>query len=323
MLLFGWEGSPLKDLSEQGRVRNIPIPTRRATFKEATRVYELLTTAVISPTSLVKTTEAEVTVTQVKPKAATTTANLPDTASKPKEKGTDHLKKRDDKPKQEPKVTEPEPEEAEPPLDENLARLVSFCINGDRSALTDALKEFPSLHTTVFGKEYFREDKRFENCDVALGFVSMAAAISDPELVEWLLDHGFDPAAGSSPYLATKNKAVRTLLRRYWAQNPDKFDYVKAGIPAPLTDADLEAQAERDRAKRKKEKLKKKEKTQAKIEAAKSPEQRARELRAAAAEARLLGNRCASCKKSLQGLVPFERLAYKYCSIDCVDNHRQ
>lgn len=322
MLLFGWEGSPLKELLEQERVRNIPIPTRRATFKETTRVYEVLTTVIISPVSLVQDLDHESEVTQPKPKPTTVPTGSSSSASKPKEKGTDHLKKRDDKPKPDPKLSQVEPKEDEPPIDEGLVRLASLCVKGDKSALQDILTEVPDLPVTVFGKEYFRGDQRFENVAGSLGPVGIAATISDSGLVEWFLDHGFDPAVGSSPYLATKNKSVRTLLRRYWAQNPDKYDYAKAGIPSPLTDADLQAQAERERAKRKKEKDKKKEKAQAKIEAAKTPEQRARELRAVAAEARMLGNRCASCKKSLEGLVPFERFAYKYCSVECVSDHR-
>ena len=65
-----------------------------------------------------------------------------------------------------------------------------------------------------------------------------------------------------------------------------------------------------------------------------------REKRAAAAEARQKahmaaaatpsplagssitnGPACHWCKKSLAGIVPFERLGKKYCSVDCVDKH--
>jgi len=64
-----------------------------------------------------------------------------------------------------------------------------------------------------------------------------------------------------------------------------------------------------------------------------------REKRAAAAEARLkaqmapaspaLGSSstakgpvCHWCKKTLAGIVPFERMGNKFCSVDCVDKHR-
>lgn len=324
MLLFGWEGSPLKELVDQGRVRAIPIPTRRATFKEASRVYEELTTIIISPTSLAA---ANVPTAANQPKISLPERSIsktPVSIQESKEKGTDHLKKRDQKTKQglKPPVIE-EPKEELPPVVESFARVLSFCMQDDRSSLSDALEKNPDLSTFAFGREYFAKDGRFDNIQGPLGLVAVAAAIDAVDRVEWLMDHGVDPAIGFSPYLATKSKSVRNFLRRYWALNPDKYDYVKAGIPSPLSEADIEAQAERERAKRKKEKHKKKEKAQAKIEAAKPPEQRARELRAAAAEARMLGNSCAWCKKSLAELVPFERLAFKYCSIDCVDKHRQ
>jgi Vms1-associating treble clef domain len=134
----------------------------------------------------------------------------------------------------------------------------------------------------------------------------------------WLLDNGVSPCIGASPYLSTKSKAVRNLLRRYWSMHPTKYDYAAAGIPSPMTDDDVAREAE----KRRRERMKKRDKKDQKAEATKPPEVRAREARAAAAELRFLGNRCAQCKKSLEGMVPFERLSYKYCSTDCVSKHR-
>lgn len=49
-----------------------------------------------------------------------------------------------------------------------------------------------------------------------------------------------------------------------------------------------------------------------------------REKRALAAENRLKGTEnCANCGKALTGLVPFERLIYKYCTTQCVLQHRR
>ena len=55
-----------------------------------------------------------------------------------------------------------------------------------------------------------------------------------------------------------------------------------------------------------------------------------RERRARAAEQRMAqlgiapsGPLCASCQRPLQGLVPFERLEFKYCSTKCVADHRK
>ena len=64
------------------------------------------------------------------------------------------------------------------------------------------------------------------------------------------------------------------------------------------------------------------------------PEELERERRARAAEQRLgsqqaasgvvpTGPRCTFCERSLQGLVPFERLEFKYCSTKCVAEHRK
>lgn len=294
-------------------------------------MYEELSTVVLSSTSLLPTA---VQPPQTKPKSVPPVApkSTKDAPSKTKEKGTDHLKKRDDKPK--PDASENGTEtsgdatdaSSAPPLpllDEALVRLAKLCLNFDKPALSEWLEQTPAIASTLLGPEYFRDDARFAKLEEPIGLVGVSTVAGLPDAVEWLLDHGADPAIGASPYLATKHKGVRMTLRKYWAAYPDKYNYAAAGVPSPLTQEDLDTMLERERAKRKKEKLKKKEKTQAKVDAAKTPEQRARELRAAAAEARLLGNRCAACKKSLVGKVPFERLAYKYCSVKCVDKHRK
>lgn len=282
----------------------------------------------MSPTSLLQTEKIEDKMhADPKPSKASVTSKPSTARSKPAEKGTDHLKKREDKPYQHPKpsVSDMPPEQPllPPKIDERLLHLFSLCLKGDKESLGDAFIEDPDARNSVFEPQYFPSDERFSKVTEALGFVGVAAAMGMPELVDWLMDQGVDPCLGASPYLATKGKATRNALRRYWAQHPEKYDYAKAGFPSPLADTDVEAQAEKERAKRKKEKQKKKDKAQEKIEASKTPEQRARELRAAAAEARLLGNRCAGCRKPLEGLVPFERLSFKYCSIDCLNKHRQ
>lgn len=321
---MGWDGSPLKPLSEDGRVRTIPIPTRRATLKETQRVYEELSSVVISPVSLLSSA-SQPPLSKPKPVSSAPKPKK-DTTSKPKEKGKDHLKKRDEKPKTVASTLTDDEVDASPPpptpLDDALVRLAKICLDFDEAALTDVLQA-PAMAGTTLSPEYFADDVRFAKIDEPIGLVGVAAVAGRPDVVEWLMDHSVDPAVGTSPYLATKNKGVRTALRKYWAAHPDKFDYEAAGVPSPLTNEDLDAMAERDRAKRKKDKLKKKDKSQAKKEASKTPEERARETRAAAAEARLLGNRCAACKKSLVGKVPFERMDFKYCSVNCVEKHRK
>jgi len=51
-----------------------------------------------------------------------------------------------------------------------------------------------------------------------------------------------------------------------------------------------------------------------------------REIRARAAEIRMATSKgslegCAFCSKPLT-MIPFERLTYKYCSMDCLKNHK-
>ena len=321
--MVGWNGSPLETAEARNALRNIPLPTRRATLKEAKRVYEELSSVRISSTSLAATVEAKKLLEKAKPapvlKAPKQVSTPVDKG--PKEKGTDHLKKREESEKNVAKISEEtEKREDLPVIDPETARLFSLCSEGARQELVDALSSDDAIKLIVFERHYFPSDARFEKVEGALGLIGVCAVCGHADVVEALLDHGVSPAIGASPYVSAKPKVVRLVLRTYWGRHPSKYDYAAAGIPGPLTEAEVEEMAERERAKRRKDREKKKDKAR---EKAKTPEQRARELRAAAAEARFLGNKCASCKKSLQGLTPFSRLAYKYCSTDCVNKHKQ
>lgn len=311
-------------MQENNALRNIPIPTRRATLKEATRVYEELSSVRVSSASLLESPEVQQKLAQAKPTVLAKPAKVtkPATEKKPKEKGTDHLKKRDEKEKNVTDNAEHAGEEINetPEVDPELERLFKLCFDGAKREVSEALEANESFKSTLFEQHYFPENPRFEKIEGGLGLVGVAAVCGHADLVECLLDLGVSPTVGASPYVSTKAKAVRVLLRTYWGRHPSKFDYATAEIPSPLTQAEVEEMAEKERAKRRKDREKKKEKAR---ESAKTPEQRARELRAAAAEARFLGNKCAGCQKSLAGITPFSRLAYKYCSTDCVNKHKQ
>lgn len=321
-MLIGWSDSPLKLAQEKEAIRNIPIPTRRATLKEAQRVYAELSTVRVSAVSLVESQDVKPEEPEEKPKASAPEKLLePKEPKKPAVKGTAHLKKRveeEKKLKPEEKVEEPEPE-----VDDELAALLKLVIANEQDGVLQQVRGNPQVSTTLFDRHYFRDDKRFEKLEEGIGLVGVAAVCGHQNLVEKLLDAGVSPTTGASPYVMGKTKAMRMFLRKYWGANPDLYDYAAAGIPSPLSEAELKEIAEREKVRRKREREKKKEKAREKVEAAKPPEQRARELRAAAAESRRLGNRCASCKKSLAGATSFERLAYKYCSTACVSQHRQ
>lgn len=78
------------------------------------------------------------------------------------------------------------------------------------------------------------------------------------------MELGCDPtlndSSGRVPYMVASDKETRATFRRFMGSYPDRFDYVKAAIPSPLTD-DIEKQkAEKLAEKRKLQKQAKKEK---------------------------------------------------------------
>jgi hypothetical protein len=336
-LLVGWDGSPLAVHAKQDRVRSIPFPTRRATLKEATRVYEELMTAVLSSTS-VRSAEPNHQESSAKSELKESRLSaIPDRTSRmpnlPKERGTAHLKKRSEKSEEiqfdfagpigQDETSQDVQENNALPIEEAKLKLVRACVTGDVEYLKVALSKGAGLDgaaekTCTFHNRYFKEFDALADTAESLGLVGVAAVAACVPVLTWLLDNGVSPCIGASPYLTTKSKATRNALRRYWSLNPDAYDYVAAGLPSPLTEEDIARDAERKR----RERMKKREKKDQKAEAAKPPELKAREQRAAAAESRFLGNRCANCKRSLEGMTPFERLSYKYCSTDCVSKHR-
>lgn len=248
----------------------------------------------------------------------------------PAVKGTAHLKKRES----EPASSETGAEKVD--LDDDYVQLIAD-IAGNKLPETQArLTESPQLKFAEYGVEYFKTHERLKSITHGLGLVCIAAGCGSLDVLEWLMLEKVPLQVGCSPYMVTKTKRVRTFLRKFWAQHPDLHDYAAAGIPAPLSEADVAASAEKERQKRKRERDKKSEKKNEKSflasEATKPAHIRARELRAAAAEARVAGlqarplvnsNMCTVCKKSLEGIVPFERLTFKYCSMDHVQKHRK
>ena len=182
------------------------------------------------------------------------------------------------------------------------------------------------------------------------------------ELLEAGSDPAEKDLRGRTAYMVTKSKAVRDAFRRFRAAAGEgAWDWHAAGVPEALT-AELEARkAEKDAKKKEKDKARKKaakerkqkkaleeaeraraaEEARAREEAEQArrteakrakPKLSRRELMAAAAERRMaalsLGKDpavpvCANCDASLEGKTPFERLALKYCSPQCVAEHRQ
>jgi hypothetical protein len=213
---------------------------------------------------------------------------------------------------------EEDDEEVVVPLDDELVALLKACVVGDIPALEASV--VGDRKAVTFHKGYYAAVEGLAvQTDEDVGLIGAACAAGCIPAINWLLDNGVSPCVGASPYLSSKSKAARIALRSYWGKHPGAYDYARAGIPSALSDEDGVRAAEKKRRERKK----KRDKKDAKEDDAKPPEVRAREARAAAAERRLAGpNGCASCRESLAGKVPFERLQFKYCSTDCVAKHR-
>lgn len=78
------------------------------------------------------------------------------------------------------------------------------------------------------------------------------------------MELGCDPslfdASGRVPYMVASDKETRATFRRFMGVYPNRFDYVKAAIPSPLTDEIEKQKAEKLAEKRKLQKQAKKEK---------------------------------------------------------------
>lgn len=78
------------------------------------------------------------------------------------------------------------------------------------------------------------------------------------------MELGCDPslcdASGRVPYMVASDKETRATFRRFMGANPNRFDYVKAAIPSPLTEEIEKQKAEKLAEKRKLQKQAKKEK---------------------------------------------------------------
>ncbi|KAJ7346000.1 hypothetical protein JRQ81_001950 [Phrynocephalus forsythii] len=174
----------------------------------------------------------------------------------------------------------------------------------------------------------------------------VAAAAGRSAVVQLLLENGADPAVrdrqGQPPYCVSANKQTRAEFRRFMAEHPEKYDYVRAQVPGPLT-TEMEArQVERRRAHKAQRKQREKEEREAQLllEQEQQEKQRFallsdREKRALAAERRLASQlkdsstplmnirRCWLCGESLLGRVPFHYLDFCFCSTTCLQAHRK
>lgn len=147
---------------------------------------------------------------------------------------------------------------------------------------------------------------------------------------------------GQTPYIVAPDKDTRNVFRKYMGENPDKYDYIKAQVPGPLT-AEIESKkTEKKKAQKALRKQREKEQKEEKRKQESEAEEKKRfasltdrEKRALAAERRLaeqvaatgvgLSNvkRCWMCGESLLGKIPFQYLEFSFCTPRCVQAHRK
>jgi len=181
----------------------------------------------------------------------------------------------------------------------------------------------------------------------------LAVASTSPVLTKLLLHAGASPilkdGQGKVPYEHAVEKDQRDEMRRYMALAPQQWDYKAAKVPSPLTQ-DMEAgqnkkKQDKKRAQAKAKAARDKAKREGERESARIAEERLvqdtqrlrmkqltpRERSLLAAEARLAATQgirgstsgiCTQCNTGLDGLVPFERCGVKFCSVNCVKDHR-
>ncbi|CAJ0826061.1 6587_t:CDS:2, partial [Entrophospora sp. SA101] len=151
-----------------------------------------------------------------------------------------------------------------------------------------------------------------------------ASSLGHYDIVEYLLKQGANPTQTSkiknmTAYEIAKDKETRNVFRRFMADEPDKYDWKLARVPSYKVGTKATTT----------------ESSSSEVYLiGLTPEERLnieREKRARAAEERLLklsnrgvttninnNNICKMCRKSLSGLIPFDKFNLKFCSTQCV-----
>ncbi|CAG09306.1 unnamed protein product [Tetraodon nigroviridis] len=322
-IFFGGRAAPLD--KKDPRIRSIPFATRRATFREAQRVHEVLSTIHVYEVSKTKAGNAEEDILEA------TTGN-----------GTEER----------PSRTNTGAQSADDSVEYSLRdSLFTACKVGDIDSL-HTLLQLPTQRADIHQQSVSHPSAALgallnEPVDSS-GFtlLHVATAAAQKATVRLLMEAGADPACrdnkGRTPYIVAPDKDTRNVFRKYMGDNPDRYDYKKAQVPGALTVEMESKQLEKKKAqkllrkqrdKEHKEELKKQElEVEEKKRFASLSD---REKRALAAEKRLAKQvaatgvdiinvtRCWSCGESLLGKVPFQYSEYSFCTPRCVQAHRK
>ncbi|XP_068633180.1 tRNA endonuclease ANKZF1-like [Battus philenor] len=181
--------------------------------------------------------------------------------------------------------------------------------------------EFTSLETVL---ETWEGDDLVAACntqDPADGNTALhkAAIAAKGEMVTQILTAGGDPCIKNNllqtPYAATTQNDIRVVFRLFQGQYPDKYNYNKSQIPGPITPELLQQEKEKKAQQKKLKRQREKEKQVEKIKTNKF-------LQLTDAEkVKIDEPRCFLCGNRLPK-PPFEYDKYKFCTIRCLQNHR-
>ncbi|XP_013170279.1 PREDICTED: ankyrin repeat and zinc finger domain-containing protein 1-like [Papilio xuthus] len=146
-----------------------------------------------------------------------------------------------------------------------------------------------------------------------------AAIAAKGEMVTQILTSGGDPCVKNhllqTPYAASQDSDIRVLFRLFQGQYPDKYNYNKSQIPGPVTLEQLEQEKEKKAQQKKLKRQRNKVKQVEKIKTNKYLQLTDTQ------KVRLDEPRCFLCAHRLPK-PPFEYDKYKFCSIRCLQNHR-
>ncbi|XP_067943431.1 tRNA endonuclease ANKZF1-like isoform X3 [Watersipora subatra] len=337
------------------RIRIIPFPTRRPTFKEVLRVHSELSTLSITAApapELADKNKPTVTVTQQMQQRDTQIVVHQKVVSErfkdqEVESSCEPVEDRDfskgfERVKSSVKSKECSKLIAPPKLEfVRQSEFYTACLLGDDQKLQVLVTETSDECTDLSAVASLPVNKEGKT------LLHIAAENTHPSLIRPLLEMGCDPSVSDGkkvvPYLSTKNTTIRDQFRLFMAEFPEKYDYEKAKIPGPLTleEAEVKNAKKQKKAKQMNQKRKEQQKIK-KAEAAltrKEEEEKARflalsdrEKRALAAERRILDSmgrdnskvvlRCHQCAGDITGKVPFEYSNNTFCSPVCLKQHR-
>ena len=214
--------------SNDDRIRSFPFTTRRATLAELLRCYEELSTV-----RILKVTEDE------RPEDATPDASVESSIKNLSLGSSKQL------------AESSQQYEQKVELPQLVVKLIQFIKSGKLEAFTSHLQHDESVLNNPLP----------DTAGVSL--LHIASRSGNADIVKYMLEHGADPTTcganrNARPYDVASNKEVRDTFRRYMHQEPDKWDYSDAHIPAPLTEEMEEKQKEKLKDRRNKENERKK-----------------------------------------------------------------